>query len=186
MNTVVTSKEAILEECRKIVMEQGISAVNMRSVAAACGVAVGSIYNYFPSKTDLISAAVEDVWKDIFHMSGDFSVFDCFTDCLEWLFESIRKGCGKYPGFFTLHSMSFAAEDKASGRRMMEQYFGHIKQNLKCVLGRDSEVRADAFHGGFTQDEFVDLIFITLTSMLLQGRERCGPLLEMASRCIYQ
>ena len=68
----------------------------------------------------------------------------------------------------------------------MEQYFGHIKQNLKCVLGRDSDVRADAFHGGFTQDEFVDLIFITLTSMLLQGRERCGPLLEMASRCIYQ
>ena len=57
MNTVVTSREAILEECRKIVMEQGISAVNMRSVAAACGVAVGSIYNYFPSKTDLISAA---------------------------------------------------------------------------------------------------------------------------------
>ena len=60
MNTVVTSREAILEECRKIVMEQGISAVNMRSVAAACGVAVGSIYNYFPSKTDLIGAAVED------------------------------------------------------------------------------------------------------------------------------
>ena len=50
MNTIVTSKEAILAECRAIVMEKGISSINMRSVAAACGVAVGSLYNYFPSK----------------------------------------------------------------------------------------------------------------------------------------
>lgn len=47
MNTIVTSKEAILAECRAIVMEKGISSINMRSVAAACGVAVGSLYNYF-------------------------------------------------------------------------------------------------------------------------------------------
>ena len=58
MNTIVTSKEAILAECRAIVMEKGISSINMRSVAAACGVALGSLYNYFPSKADLIGAAV--------------------------------------------------------------------------------------------------------------------------------
>lgn len=51
-------------------MEKGLSAINMRTVASACGVAVGSIYKYFPSKTDLIYATVADVWKDIFHMSG--------------------------------------------------------------------------------------------------------------------
>ena len=49
MNTVVTSKEDILKVSRKLIQQQGWSAVNIRSVAAACGVSVGSIYNYFDS-----------------------------------------------------------------------------------------------------------------------------------------
>ena len=47
MNTVVTSKEDILKTSRKLIQQQGWSAINIRSVAAACGVSVGSIYNYF-------------------------------------------------------------------------------------------------------------------------------------------
>lgn len=47
MNKVVTSKEEILKVSRKLIMEQGWKSVNIRAVAASCGVAVGSIYNYF-------------------------------------------------------------------------------------------------------------------------------------------
>ena len=66
MNTVITSREAILEKSREISI-QGLAALNIRSVASACGVSVGSIYNYFHSKSDLTASAVEDVWHDIFH-----------------------------------------------------------------------------------------------------------------------
>ena len=49
MNTVVTSKEEILKTSRELIQQAGWSAVNIRSVATACGVSVGSIYNYFDS-----------------------------------------------------------------------------------------------------------------------------------------
>lgn len=185
MNTVVTSREAILSQSRKIVMDQGLSAINMRTVAAACGVAVGSIYNYFPSKTELINAAVEDVWRDIFHVSGDCFKTAHFTDCLSWIFESFQEGCKKYPGFFTLHSMSYAQKDKKKGRQMMEQYFAHIKNGLLIILKKDADVRENVFNDVFTPEEFVDLIFSLVTSMLLQGKSNCGTLVEMTSRCIY-
>ena len=45
MNTVVTSKEEILKNSRVLIEQQGWSAVSIRSVAAACGVSVGSMYN---------------------------------------------------------------------------------------------------------------------------------------------
>lgn len=184
MNTVVTSKEEILAQCRALVMEKGLSAINMRTVASACGVAVGSIYNYFPSKADLIYAAVEDVWKDIFHMSGSCFSFTHFTDCLRWLFESIRRGCEKYPGFFTLHSVS-AAGDKSVGLELMERYTGHIRQNLVQVLINDPDIRPDAFNEILTPEVFIEMIFTLVTSMLLNNQWDCRPLLEMAAHSIY-
>ena len=48
MNKTVTSKEEILEVSRTIAAREGITAVNMRTVAAGCGIALGSLYNYFP------------------------------------------------------------------------------------------------------------------------------------------
>ena len=61
VNTVITSKEAILETSRKLIQENGWAAVNIRSVAQACNISVGSVYNYFDSKSDLIAATVERV-----------------------------------------------------------------------------------------------------------------------------
>ena len=66
MNTVITSKEAILDISRQLVREKGLGAVNIRTIAAACGVSVGSIYNYFCSKSDLVMATIESIWQDIF------------------------------------------------------------------------------------------------------------------------
>ena len=62
MNTVVTSKEEILKTSRELIQQHGWSAVNIRSVAAACGVSGGSIYNYYDSKAALVGATVESVW----------------------------------------------------------------------------------------------------------------------------
>ena len=49
MNTIVTSKQEILKTSRELIQQQGWSVVSIRSVASACGVSVGSIYNYFDS-----------------------------------------------------------------------------------------------------------------------------------------
>ncbi|MEI3425491.1 MAG: TetR/AcrR family transcriptional regulator [Christensenellales bacterium] len=67
MNTIVTSRAEILKASRELIRQEGWSAISIRSVAAACGVSVGSIYNYFDSKTELVSATVESLWEEIFH-----------------------------------------------------------------------------------------------------------------------
>ena len=50
MNPMATSKEEILKTSRVLIQQNGWEAVNIRAVAAACGVSVGCIYNYFGSK----------------------------------------------------------------------------------------------------------------------------------------
>ena len=45
MNTSVTSRDAILSVSRQFITQNGFGSVNMRAIAAACGVSVGSVYN---------------------------------------------------------------------------------------------------------------------------------------------
>lgn len=185
VNTVVTSREAILNVSRELVMTQGWAAVNIRTVAAACNVSVGSIYNYFSSKSDLIAAAVESVWCDIFHFSENTRDPDSFSGCVEWVYDSMKKGDEKYPGFFTLHSMNFIGKEKQSGQQLMARSWEHMQKELYTVLMSDKNVRSDAFDDIFTPEKFVEIIFSLIISSLLQRSYDCSGILGMIRRVLY-
>ncbi len=121
MNTIVTSKEEILKTSREMIRQQGWSAISIRSVAAACGVSVGSIYNYFDSKSDLVGATVESVWCEIFHRPDNDAVFRDVQVCVTWIYERMAYGGEQYPGFFTLHSLGFMGKEKSDGKRRMQK-----------------------------------------------------------------
>lgn len=185
MNTIVTSKEEILKTSRELIQREGWSAVNIRSVAAACGVSVGSIYNYFDSKAALMSATVESVWCEIFHRPEDGSVFQDTQACITWLYERMGYGCKQYPGFFTLHSLGFLGEDKSDGRQKMQQTWQHILDGLCSVLQRDTKVRPDAFTQQFTVEKFADLLFSLMLSALLRQDYDPSAVLEIVRRTLY-
>ena len=53
----------LIEEAGKQIAECGYSAMTIRSVAKACGVGVGTVYNYFSSKEDLVASHLLEDWK---------------------------------------------------------------------------------------------------------------------------
>ena len=75
MNTVVTSREDILKASRRLVQEGTAEGISIRSVAAACGVSVGSIYNYFQSKSYIFP--------------GFFSAFSMGIKCIPDFLDSM-------------------------------------------------------------------------------------------------
>lgn len=185
MNTVVTSKEEILKASRELIQQKGWSAVNIRSVATACGVSVGSIYNYYDSKAALIGATVESVWCEIFHRPEDEAVFQDTQACITWLYGRMEYGCQQYPGFFTLHSLGFMGEDKSDGKRRMQQTWQHILEGLCSVLKRDTKVRPDAFTEPLTAEKFADLLFSLMLSALMRQDYDPTAVLEIVRRTLY-
>lgn len=185
MNTVITSREAILDTCRQLVKEHGWLAVNIRNVASACGVSIGSIYNYFDSKAALTAATVESIWCDIFHFPGQDTDFDNFLDCVHGIFVSIKKGSEQYPGFFTAHSMSFLGKDRADGQRLMAQSWAHMQEQLYSILTQDKYIRADTFDELLSPQKFADLAFSLIISALVRQDYDDSAILEMIRRMIY-
>ena len=55
-------REKLLTEAKKQVMENGYSSMTIRSVATACGVGTGTVYNYFPSKDVLVANFMLEDW----------------------------------------------------------------------------------------------------------------------------
>jgi AcrR family transcriptional regulator len=53
--------DGIVAAARAIAAESGLGAVQIAPVAARAGIAAGTVYRYFPAKTDLVGALIEAV-----------------------------------------------------------------------------------------------------------------------------
>lgn len=64
MPKIIENLEARLIQEAKAQLEQvGYGAMTIRSIAKACGVGVGTVYNYFPSKEALLASYMLEDWK---------------------------------------------------------------------------------------------------------------------------
>ena len=68
-------RERAIAEARRLMLEESYENLTIRRVAAGLGVAVGTLYNYFPSKDFLIAGV----------MLGVSLLFEKFTAQLRWL-----------------------------------------------------------------------------------------------------
>lgn len=185
LNKHSTTETDILNISKKYISKNGLSSFNVRTITKECGISIGTLYNYFPSKSDLIIAAVESVWKEIFEPFTHFHTADCFPETVKCMYETIENGNSKYPGFFSIHSLNFASEEKKEGIQMMNAYFSRLKENLLLVLRNDKSVNRMVFTEDFSDEKFIDYVFTLLLSCLL-NREDPTPLLAFISNYIYR
>jgi len=57
-------REQLLAEAKKQIAERGYANTTIRSVAGACSIGVGTVYNYFKSKDMLIASFMLEDWQE--------------------------------------------------------------------------------------------------------------------------
>ncbi len=56
-------RDAIIAAAREIASDGGMAAVQIAPVAARAGIAAGTVYRYFPAKTDLVAAMLTEMYE---------------------------------------------------------------------------------------------------------------------------
>lgn len=83
-------REQLLAEAKKQILERGYADTTVRSVARACGLGVGTVYNYFESKEMLIATFVYDGWKKYLSRMQKLPTNDPYV-LLKGIFDSITS-----------------------------------------------------------------------------------------------
>ena len=102
---IANIREKLLEEAKKQVLEQGYVAMTIRSVASACSVGVGTVYNYFESKDILIASFMLEDW---FMCKRDIETGCKEADNPEEALRSVYEGMR---GFREKYAVLFADKD---------------------------------------------------------------------------
>lgn len=58
------TREQIVERAYALAVDRGLASVSIRAIATECGVATGTIYNYFPTKDDLTMGVIGHFWRE--------------------------------------------------------------------------------------------------------------------------
>ena len=175
-----------MQVCRKIAAQQGLPALNMRAVAKDCGIALGTLYNYYADKDELLIATISSVWQDIFHVPPEAGgELLPFPEYVGRLYRHVQAGFREYPDFFTAHSVAIAGTGKGRAKNAMELCFGHIRSSLLTALRQDKSVSPGSFTGGLTEEGFVEFVLDNIIVLLVQNKSCEAALTEIIRRIIY-
>lgn len=186
MNKTEISKEKIIEKSIQLMKDNNNADINMRKIARMCNVAVGSIYNYFPTKSQLIIAVIENVWSSVFQI--DFCINNdngSFIDYISLMYKRVYNSHKEYQNFFLEHRSLVKINSKAEGKNVMEKYILHIKRAFLNSMNEDKSINQNIWNDNFSKEKLIDFIFSNIIMTLSQGKEDCDFLIEILQRLIY-
>lgn len=132
MPKIIENLEAhLIAEARKQIEQNGYTSVTIRSIAKGCGVGVGTVYNYFPSKEVLIATHMLEDWKNCVRTIAATAV------CAETPRPVVMCIYDQLTEFISRHEAIFRDEAAIAGfAGSFSQYHGLLREQLAQPLRR--------------------------------------------------
>ncbi len=128
-------RERILAAARRKLFEDGYSGLSLRGVAGECGIAVGTIYNYFQDKDVLVASVMAEDWmQTLSEMEAGCVSAMTVSDGFTAVYESIRKFAKQYESVWEQFSRAGGSPGVVSSRHGMLR--GQIARQLEALLKR--------------------------------------------------
>ena len=181
----VIDPEKLVSQAYAIASRDGISALSVRKVAAACGIAVGSVYGYFPTKADLTAAVLTRFFDEnlsdelcAVHLGERFTSYvRRFRDALssaradmgvDWFAEMRRLPSGEQEALEVVRAPMLA----------------HIERGLARVLDADEAVVRSRLIGPLSAERLCRFVLRAVFASLAEGDE-CETLFALLDASLY-
>ena len=182
----VIDKNKLIDQAYSIAAHEGISALSVRKLAAACGIAVGSVYMYFPTKADLTAA--------VFTRFFGQALFEecCRVDGSESFTDYVRKLRGALGAALADMEVDWFAEMRRLPRSEHEALeaargpmLAHMEQGLQYVLDGDPAVVRSRLVRALSPEKLCPFVLGAVFTSLMEDSD-CEPLFALLDASLYE
>lgn len=182
-----TTRDSILDTAFDLAMAQGVGALDSRTIARECGVAVGTIYNYFPDIAALRTEVIGRFWRkaleraDLRVDNGEGGGALSYCRRLSYaLHESME-------GFRTNWLRDLSTLDGRTRQRTRDaelNCFEAIKEGICLALENDERI-SQTVRAVLDEAALADFIWASMLDSIRRGLGDDNVLLNVLSLALY-
>lgn len=185
-NKPVISKQQILDAAFDIASTSGLTGLSIREVARACDVAVGTVYNSFPTKSALVNDVVGRFWNEALADRMPQATAGCnFVEFCQELAAKLAHALGRFRDDWLAEVSALDAVDRASARKREEACFAHIRAGLVVTLEQDPEIDPSSLTGPLEPQALCSFVWDSMLSSIKRGDPSCETLFALLRRVLY-
>lgn len=132
MPKIITGlRDRIMTAARDMLLDKGFEGVTIRDVAKACRVAVGTVYNYFPTKDTLIASVILTDWL------AALDRLQALAERADTLQQGLQGVYDELNAFSALYSPAWASyQGAANAMAAVRQRHGLLVDQLTAPIAR--------------------------------------------------
>lgn len=181
MDQEKTTSQIILETARTLLQENGSKGFTMRKIAKGSQIALGTIYNYYATKDEIILALVEEFWAAAMLQLDDIIAKEYgFLQELEEIYDSLFLEFSRFQSDWIQLLQKIDPPQKQEGRdserRIMEGLCQKLSQRLEDYYPEPWEF--------LEKPEFSAFLCDNLISSLIHQQKEIPTLLKITELVI--
>ena len=163
----VNPKQIILSVAKEIAFKQGINKINIRSVAKTSGISIGTVYNYYSTKADLLTAVIEDFWKGALMECNFMNVGDTsFYEIIREIYNSLYSYLYKFKTNWLKQITQLNVEEKKLGRQKEKEFLSKIHTMIISLIDRDKSITKEKWENKISKEKMAEFIYDNMILML--------------------
>lgn len=183
-----TTRETILDKAYERACTDGLAALDTRSVARECGVAVGTIYNYFPDMAALRTEVMQRFWAEALADVGERARRAHGEGTLAYCRQLLAALSASMEGFRTTWLRDIALLDgrtRQRGRDAEAACFGEIQQGIVRAIEQDDQI-APAARERLDPERLAAFIWSSMLAAIRHGEANTTVLLDIIELALYR
>lgn len=176
-----TLRDTLLGHARRMGREEGFEAINIRTLAKEAGVSVGTVYNYFDNKDDILLALTEAYWRGtLAEMRGAIGGTS-FVLQVEAIYAFLRDRMDTAGA----ELMGSLRDVERAGRDRMQSMQQVLRGALVQRMDQDASIPATIWTDAFTREQYADFVLMNLLLLLRMGAPDIDFFLEIIQKTLY-
>lgn len=181
----VIDRDKLVAQAYAIASHDGISALSVRKVAAACGIAVGSVYGYFPTKADLTAAVLTRFFDE--NLSDELCAMrsgERFTSYVRRFREALCAARADMNVDWFVEMRRLPSGEQEVLEAVRAPMLAHIERGLTRVLDADEAVDRSRLVGPMSAEALCRYVLRAVFASLMESGE-CETLFALLDAALY-